>query len=92
MIKLFTFAILSVCFYILFRSRFFRRLGRGRDDASFFLRKQGMTMFDVRRLLIKGEKDMAIRVYSRLFKVGFEEALKAVNELERSIQHKDFEI
>ena len=48
-------------------------------------------MFDVRRLLIKGEKDLAVRVYCDLFKVNAEEAAKAVDEIERSIQPKDFE-
>ena len=48
-------------------------------------------MFDVRRLLIKGEKDLAVRVYSDLFKTSMQEASVAVDEIERSIQPKDFE-
>jgi hypothetical protein len=92
MINLLAVIIFSVCIYAVLGSRSFRRLNRGWDGVDFFPRGQKMTMFDVRNLLIKGEKDMAVRVYSQLFKVGFEESLKAVNELERSIQHKDFEI
>ena len=49
-------------------------------------------MFDVRQLLIKGEKDLAIRVYSELFKTDPQEAHRAVEEIERSIQPKDFEL
>ncbi|MCK5178737.1 MAG: hypothetical protein KAR32_04340 [Candidatus Omnitrophica bacterium] len=48
-------------------------------------------MFDVRRLLVKGEKDLAVRVYCELFKTSMEEATAAVDEIERSIQSKDFE-
>jgi hypothetical protein len=48
-------------------------------------------MFDVRRLLIKGERDLAIRVYCELFKTDSEEARHAIEEIERSIQPKDFE-
>lgn len=49
-------------------------------------------MFDVRQLLIKGEKGLAVRVYCELFKTTPKEANKAVEEIERSIQPKDFEI
>lgn len=47
------------------------------------------TMFDVRRLLLKREKGLAIRLYREIFKSNYEEAKKAVEELERSIQQKD---
>lgn len=46
------------------------------------------TMFQVRELIIKGEKDTAIKLYGQIFPVSREEAQTAVNELERSIQEK----
>jgi len=60
-------------------------------DKGLPSKKEKLTMFDVRRLLIYGKKDLAIRVYCELFKASFEEASKAVEEIERSIQPKDFE-
>lgn len=46
------------------------------------------TMFQVRELIIKGKKDMAIKVYCQIFSVKREDAQIAVDELERSIQEK----
>ena len=47
-------------------------------------------MFDVRELLIRGEKDLAVRVYCEIFRVGRDEAIEAVEQIERSIQPKGF--
>ncbi len=44
------------------------------------------TLFDVKRLLTSGEKAVAIQVYRQIYRVGFKEALKAVEELEKSIK------
>lgn len=44
-----------------------------------------ITMFDVRQLLMEGEKEMAVKVYSDLFDVSEEQAQKDVEELERSM-------
>jgi len=46
------------------------------------------TMFHVRELLVRQEKDKAIQLYCQIFNVGKKEAKKAVDELERSIQKK----
>ena len=48
-------------------------------------------MFDVRQLLIKGEKEMAIKLYAQIFKTNRSEAQKAVEEIERSLRRKAFE-
>ena len=45
-------------------------------------------MFDVRRLILKGEKELAIRVYREIFKSNYSRAQKAVEDLEKSIQEK----
>ncbi len=50
------------------------------------------TMFDVRRLIIKRERELAVRLYAEIFKTNRKEAQRAVNELERSIREKDFKI
>ena len=91
MIKLYVLIIICLSGYIVFRSRRFRALSRAWREKFFPDRKKKLTMFDVRRLIIKGEKDLAVRVYSDLFNASPQEAGQAVEELERSIQPKDFE-
>ena len=91
MVKLYFFTIICLAIYIFAHSRWFRRIQQAWQDSWFYAKKPKLTMFDVRQLLIKGEKDLAIKVYCELFKTNPEEARKAVEEIERSIQPKDFE-
>ena len=44
------------------------------------------TMFDVRHLLMEGEKELAIRIYSDIFSVSLLKARKDVEELQRSLK------
>jgi hypothetical protein len=44
------------------------------------------TMFDVRHLLMEGEKDLAIRVYCEIFQTTPIKAKKDVEDLERSLK------
>ena len=44
------------------------------------------TMFDVRRLLMEGKKDLAIEVYAEIFKTSPFQSRKDVEELERSLK------
>jgi len=92
MSKLYIFVIICLCIYIFCHSRLFRFLKQLWHESNLNPNDEKLTMFDVRQLLIKGEKDLAIRVYCELFKTTPEEANKAVDEIERSIQPKDFEI
>ena len=92
MIRVYVFFIACISVYIFCHSRYFRYLQQKWHDLGFRSRKDKLTMFDVRQMLIKGEKDLAIRVYCELFKTSPEEASKAVDEIERSIQPKDFEL
>lgn len=91
MIRLYIFIVLALGVYIFIHSRWFRSFKQVWCDKGFPSKKKKLTMFDVRRLLIKGEKDLAIRVYCELFKADSQEARKAVDEIERSIQPKNFE-
>ena len=91
MAKLYFCIIACLCFYIFLHSRWFHLLRQIWRDKGFHSKKETLTMFDVRNLLVKGEKDLAIRVYCEIFKVGCDEACKAVEQIERSIQPKDFE-
>ncbi len=44
------------------------------------------TMFDVRRLLMEGKKDLAIKVYGEIFNVVESKAKNDVEELQRSLK------
>ena len=44
------------------------------------------TMFDVRHLLMEGEKELAIQVYCEIFQTTPDKAKKDVEELERSLK------
>ena len=44
------------------------------------------TMFDVRHLLMEGDKDLAIQVYCEIFQTTPINAKKDVEELERSLK------
>lgn len=57
--------------------------GRGRGTPS---EKGKITLFDVRYLIQKGEKEQAIRIYEKLFQTNRYEAQKAVEQLEKNIQ------
>jgi len=89
--KIYLLVIAGLCLYIFLHSRLFRFLKHLWHESQYSADDEKLTMFDVRQLLIKGEKDLAIRVYCELFKTNPEEASQAVEEIERSIQPKDFE-
>jgi len=44
------------------------------------------TMFDVRHLLMEGEKELAVRVYCDIFKTTPIKAKKDIEELQRSLK------
>jgi len=44
------------------------------------------TMYDVRHLLMEGEKDLAISIYCEIFNVTIPKAKKDVEELQRSLK------
>jgi len=89
--KAYLLIIACLCLYIFLKSRTFEVLKEMWLDFRCRLHNDKLTMFDVRQLLIKGEKDLAIKVYCEIFNTDPEEACKAVEEIERSIQPKDFE-
>jgi len=44
------------------------------------------TMFDIRHLLMEGEKDLAIQLYCEIFNVNVAKAKNDVEELQRSLK------
>ncbi len=91
MIKLYILIIIALSVYIFCHSRWFHALKQFGRDKDCPPKKDKLTMFDVRRLLVEGNKDSAVRVYCEIFKTNSKEAREAVEEIERSIQPKDFE-
>jgi hypothetical protein len=85
MVILYTALIVLVCSMVLFniyRAWFLidaRRRGK--------LPQRGKaTMFDVRHLLMEGEKELAIQVYCEIFQTTPVKAKKDVEDLERSLK------
>ena len=76
------FFILGICFTLLWRAFWLRR------DLS----RRSPTMFDVRRLLIEGDKEKALQLYAAIFKTSRKEAKKGVEDLEKNIQGKNIRL
>ena len=91
MIWLISFIILSLCFCILMQTYWIWFINQARRKGLYPQRGKA-TMFDVRRLIIEGEKNLAIRIFAEIFKTSHKEAKKGVEELEKSIQEKYFEL
>ena len=85
MVVLYTTLIILVCFLVLLNTKqvWFLRDARRRGK----LPPQGKgTMFDVRHLLMEGEKDLAIQLYCEIFNTSPIKARKDIEELERSLK------
>ena len=82
--------ILSLCLAVFFYAKHVWNLNQARRSGLYPERGKA-TMFDVRRLILKKEKYLAVRLYCEIFKTGFREAQKAVDELERSVLEKNIE-
>ena len=86
-----TFVILCLCFCVFMQTYWIWHINQARRRRGAF-KKENLTMFDVRRLIIEGEIETATVIYAEIFKVSSKEAKKAVKDLERNIQKKHFEI
>ena len=77
--------IILVCLLVALNVHRFRFIRDARRRGKL-LNKGKATMFDVRHLLMEGEKELAVRVYSELFSVSLLKARKDVEELQRSLK------
>ena len=91
MVWILSLIIVGLCFLIFMNTYWIWSMNQARRRG-LYPSKGKATMFDVRRLIIKGEKDLAVRVYAQIFKTNSRESKKAVEELERGIQAKEFEV
>lgn len=83
-----TLIIIAMCAGIFFYGRWVWLLSIARRKGLYPEAGKG-TMFDVRRLIIQGEKELAVRLYAEIFRTNNKEAQKAVEDLERSILQKN---
>ena len=90
MVWVFSLIIISLCFLVLMNTYWIWSMNQARRKG-LYPSKGKATMFDVRRLIIQGEKPLAVRLYAQIFKTNYRESKKAVDELEHSIQAKKFE-
>ncbi len=79
--------IVSLCFFVFVRTYWIWHMNNLRRQGLNPVQRQP-TLFDVRELLVKGEKATAIKVYQKIFKVDQKEALKAVESLEKNLHQK----
>ena len=84
---LITFFIVCLCFYALVQTRWIWAVSRARKKG-LYPEKGKATMFDVRRLILMKETELAVRVYCEIFKTNRKEAQKAVEEMEQGLQEK----
>lgn len=82
-----TTVIVGICFLIFNRTSYIWLLNQARRKG-FFLTPRKPTLEDVRHLLLSGERDMAIRVYSEMYKINLKQAELEVDLLERNLQKK----
>ena len=85
MIILYTVLIVLVCFLVFINTYRVWFLIDARRRGKLPLRGKA-TMFDVRHLLMEGEKELAIQVYCEIFQTTPVKAKKDVEELERSLK------
>ena len=85
MVYAYTALILLVCALILVNIYRIRLLNDARRRGKLPLKGKA-TMFDIRHLLMEGEKDLAVQLYCEIFHVTLPKARKDVEELQRSLK------
>ena len=84
MVYLYIVLIILVCILVLLNVNWERVLINAR--RRHMLPKGRATMFDVRHLLMEGEKELAIQVYCEIFHTMPTKAKRDIEELERSLK------
>jgi hypothetical protein len=85
MVVLYTTLIILVCFLVLLNTYRVWFLMDARRNGKL-PEKGRATMFDVRHLLMEGEKELAVQLYCEIFKTTPFKAKKDIAELERSLK------
>ena len=78
--------VIAGTFFLLFNRNFYSWLRNEIQRKG--LHSSRRTLEDVKHLLAKGERDMAIRTYSQMYKLSLRQAELEVDLLERNLQKK----
>ncbi len=78
--------LVGMVFFVLFRMYWLWNKKQARPEEAK-VTKRRLTLFDVRELLVQGQKAAAVKVYRQIFKVDQTQAQKAVDELNKNM-HK----
>ncbi len=84
-IMLYSTLIILICFLVLLNTRHAWTMHDARRRGKL-PQKGKATMYDVRNLLMNGERDLAIQVYCEIFNTTPLAARKDIEELERSVK------
>ena len=84
-VYLYTILVTLVCALVLFNVYRMRLINEARRRGKLPLKGKA-TMFDIRHLLMEGEKELAIQIYCEIFHVTLMKAKKDVEELQRSLK------
>ncbi|MDE2223413.1 MAG: hypothetical protein KGK03_10145 [Candidatus Omnitrophica bacterium] len=85
MVILYTLLVVSVC-SLVFLSAWRVRFYMGSLRSKKLPVKGRATMFDVRHLLMEGERELAVQLYCEIFQTTPLKAKKDIEELERSLK------
>ena len=85
MAALYTILIILVCFLVFLNIYRIWSINDARRRGKLSTKGKA-TMYDVRHLLMEGEKELATRVYCDIFNVPMTRARKDVEELQRSLK------
>jgi hypothetical protein len=85
MVVLYTTLIILVCFLVLFNIYRVWSLMNARRRGKLPAKGRA-TMFDVRHLLMEGEKGLAVQLYCEIFQTTPLKAKQDIEELERSLK------
>lgn len=77
--------LVAVFFFLLIRAYWIWHTNQSRRQSMSSNKKP--TLFDVRELLLRGEKEQAVKVYRQVFKVDQKQAQAAVTDLERNLHN-----
>lgn len=81
-------ALVGLCLFVLVRIYWVWHKRNNLRKRGLEIPGRKLTLFDVRELLMKREKDGAVVVYRQIFKVDQKEAQKAVDALERNLHQQ----
>ncbi len=85
MVTVYVTLVILVCFLVLLNTRHLWSVNGARRRGKLPPKGKG-TMFDVRHLLMEGEKELAIQLYCEIFNAAAPKAKKDIEELERSLK------